>query len=236
MPLPLPVLSSAPSAPSKKDDEYRPRSAHDNPSFATLPAWLPSIPRVRKRRIIVVTVVAALVYLLVAHLPTDLQPVNERYDRRSPGRTYAGIPIPKFASATKRRKERAKPKDRPPGVQLRAPPRPKPGDRVEDEHYYDGDISFVFLAASLQDMARRIGYGSDDRSVVFVAASVESAARLIPLACEMGRQQRSLVHFAYMARDGISLADLRDVNGVKDGCGMFWHGNDYHGAEAVSTG
>ena len=224
---PTGAIIGHPSAPSKKSDEYSPRSRAS--SFSGPTSWLGSFRRVRKRRLFAVVAVAVLVYFFVLNIPKGLQPVNQRVDTRSPGRTFAGIPIPKFNSPGKLGRPKEKGKYDTPRPMARArpgkpPPRPKPGSDAENPHWYDGQISFVTLASSLQAIARKLGYASFNKNVMFVAANVQSAARLIPLACEMQRWERNLVHFVYMGRDDVSMQELKEVNGAKEGCEMFWHG------------
>jgi hypothetical protein len=61
--------------------------------------------------------------------------------------------------------------------------------------------------------------------VLFAASNVKSASALLPLACEMASFERSYVHFTFMGRDDISLDLLKEVNGVKVGCDITFHGN-----------
>ena len=248
-----PCPSAAPSAPNKKDDDLRPSPR--SPTLAPLPLWLRPSGPMRKRRALALAAVCVLVYLFVHNLSTTLTPVAQRVDVRQPDRTLGGIPIPRFASPTKKKKktpdgeegdvhhpgsreawraqqERARGLTggrAGPGRPERAPPRPKGGGGGGPGagHYYDGDISFQRLATSLQALARTLGYGSSNRNVLFVAANPESVARLVPLACEMGRARRNVVHLAYYARDAVSVEELQEVNGAGDGCDIFWHGTKH---------
>ena len=226
-----------PPAVHKKDDDLRPSSRYlpSAPRLATRGAipprtssWTPisprALPRFRKRRVAGALLALALVYLFVHNIPTNLPPVPQRMDIRDPGRTVAGIPIPQFTSPYRQKK---RPSDKTvvgSSRNERPPPRARAGEREADQHYYEGEINFVNFATGLQIIARKLGYASMNQNVVFVTANVASAARLIPLACEMHRWERNLVHFVYMGRDDVAIDELREINGVADGCDIFWHG------------
>ena len=196
---------SIPTALSKKDDDL-PRSRGHTPARSA--SWPHGAPRMRKRRFAGFVLAVVILYFFIKYMPTNLTPVAHRPNPTSPGRTYAGIPIPKFGSPGKSRDKGKKGKV--PARGNEAPP--------------NADLSFAHLATSLQEIARTRGYGSSNRNVLFAAANTESAARLVPLACEMARWDRNTVHFVYMARDSIPFVELQELNGPKGGCGMYWHG------------
>ncbi|RFU32857.1 hypothetical protein B7463_g3447, partial [Scytalidium lignicola] len=95
----------------------------------------------------------------------------------------------------------------------------------EGGYYFNGPIKFYQLASSLRAIGFRYGTGSErvNQNVVFAAASLKSVSILLPIACEMGMKDRNQVHFAIMGRDEISLEMLKDVNGIKDECKIFFH-------------
>ena len=224
---PTGAIIGHPSAPSKKSDEYSPRNRSS--SLFGPASWLSNIPRVRKRRFVALAIIAVIVYFFVQNLPAKLQPVSKRVDIRHPDKTYGGVPIPNYKPPIQPKRPQGKGRKNAPKRPERArpgksPPRPKPGSDAENPHWYDGQASFVNLASSLQAVARKLGYASFNKNVVFVAANVQSAARLIPLACEMQQWERNLVHFVYMGRDDTSIEEIKEINGVKEGCEMFWHG------------
>jgi hypothetical protein len=77
---------------------------------------------------------------------------------------------------------------------------------------------------SLQAVTNTRG-GLYNKHILFSAASLRSAATLLPIACRMGSELRSYVHFALMGRSEIGLDDLRAVNGVDESCNIIFHGN-----------
>jgi hypothetical protein len=96
---------------------------------------------------------------------------------------------------------------------------------AETKHWFNGPIKFYDLASSLNAIAKNTkGGGLGTRHVLFAASNVKSAGILLPLACEMANFKRNDVHFAFMGRDDISLDLLKQVNGVKAGCDVWFHG------------
>jgi hypothetical protein len=96
---------------------------------------------------------------------------------------------------------------------------------AETKHWFNGPIKFYELASSLSAIAKNTKGGSlKIQHVLFAASNVKSAGILLPLACEMATFKRNYVHFAFMGRDDISLDVLKDVNGVKAGCDVWFHG------------
>ncbi|KAH6677889.1 hypothetical protein F5X68DRAFT_270261 [Plectosphaerella plurivora] len=91
------------------------------------------------------------------------------------------------------------------------------------ERTFDGPIKFHELAASLRTLTPMRGGLPRNKNVLFAAASLQSAAVLLPMACDMGRERRTYVHFALISRDSMSIADLRRVNGVDESCGINFH-------------
>ncbi len=91
-------------------------------------------------------------------------------------------------------------------------------------HWYDGPIYFHDLKESLVAISVTGGTRLMTRNVMFAASSLESASTLLPMACEMGRLKRNVVHFSFMGRDNISMDMLREINGVDKSCGVMMHG------------
>ena len=99
---------------------------------------------------------------------------------------------------------------------------------AKTKHWFDGPIKFYDLASSLSAIEKNTkGGGLNTQHVLFAASNVKSAGSLLPLACEMATFKRNHVHFAFMGRDDISLDLLKEVNGVKAGCDVWFHGTHY---------
>ena len=204
----------------KKDDEYRPSA---NGTLPVTPiswtAWKLS-PRMRRRRYVALAFTVACLYLFFRNMPTGLLPVSQRVDNRVPGQTIGGTRLSDYTRlpSTKDGKTSL-------GERTRESP-PKPGEKGEkkDNHYYDGEVVYPYLAASLQAVSRTMSYGSYSKTVLFMAANPQSASRMIPLACEMHRWNRNMVHFVYMARDDLTIDELKLLNGIGAECDIFWHG------------
>ena len=191
----------------KKDDDHRPANG-----TIPMPGWAwtrwKATPRVRRRRTIVGLGIGLFLYLFIKNIPTDLGPISQKTDIRVPGKTFTGAPLGK-------------------GVAPQSPSGQTPHgeDQLPSEkQYYNGQPIFYSLAASLHGIAKTMGYREHNKNVLFAAASLQSVSRLIPMACEMSRWNRNVVHFAVMGRDELPLDDIRMVNGVGTDCDIFWHG------------
>ncbi|KAI9736422.1 MAG: hypothetical protein M1818_006156 [Claussenomyces sp. TS43310] len=91
-------------------------------------------------------------------------------------------------------------------------------------HWFDGPIKFYQLATSLHAIPKLPKLATVvSRNVLFASSSLQSASEMISLACEMASWKRNNVHFALMGRDDISIDDLKDVNGVGEGCNVMFH-------------
>jgi hypothetical protein len=105
------------------------------------------------------------------------------------------------------------------------------------KHSFNGPIKFYELAASLGAIGKNTkGGGLNTGHVLFAASNVQSAATLLPLACEMATFKRNHVHFAFMGRDDISLELLKEVNGVKAECKVWFHGIINGSLHVLSSG
>jgi hypothetical protein len=178
----------------KKDDDHRP--AEGAMVAPTLRAWRP-----RRKRVLIGFFALFFLYLFVKYIPTDVPPVSQRIDTRfgmPTGHAPNHEPVDSAAPSP--------------------PPRPS---KTATEHYFDGPIKFYNLGSTL-------GFGTasskTSRNVLFAASSLKSASHIIPLACDMSKQNRNNVHFAIMGRDGITIEDIKQVNGISDGdCAILWH-------------
>ncbi|KAL1862585.1 hypothetical protein VTK73DRAFT_6748 [Phialemonium thermophilum] len=190
----------------KKDDDHKPAKLPLRPGHL----WSPALRPTRKtvKRSIFGLLLCICVYLFVKNIPTDV-PIR---DHRRPVYEHDG-------SGTERRK---------PGVPLAKPaPAPKAHGQKTDpslvQHGYNGPLQFLNLASSLYAITNTKGGYLANRNVLFAASSLKSAAGLLPLACSMGAELRSYVHFALMSRSEIELEELRRINGVDDTCHIIFH-------------
>lgn len=191
----------------KKNDDHRPVNG-----TIPMPGWSwtrwKATPRVRRRRTIIAMALGLFLYFFIRNIPTDLGPISQKLDARIPGKTFTGIPLGVEVVPQS-------PSGQPPHGEDQLP---------SEKPYYNGQIMFYKLGASLHGIAQTMGYRENNKNVLFAAAGLQSASRLIPVACEMSRWNRNVVHFAFMGREELSLDDIRIVNGVGADCNVFWHG------------
>lgn len=90
-------------------------------------------------------------------------------------------------------------------------------------------LNLPALPLTLEDIAKTVEDGKENKNVLFVSSSLRSAAALLPLACEMGRLQRNYVHYAVMSRSEMPVQQLRKINGLDDSCRIIFHGTKRHG-------
>ena len=221
--MPLPASFFADEAElGKKDDDRKPPARRITPLPSISPRWRSAIPRLRKRRFIAFVLALLVLYHFFKNIPTGLTPVSQRVDTRVPWRTVNGMPLrdhnfPSFSTPSVFSSSNSK---------SGKPPKPKPDDDNEEEtvdHNYNGEFALTSLSDSLQSLARTIRFNSN-KNVLFSAANLQSASRLIPLACDMARWNRNVVHFAYMGRDNVPLDVIQELNGADIGCEVYWHG------------
>lgn len=161
----------------------------------------------RRRRLILVVVAILAIYIFVKNLPTDVVPVNQRYDPRfgppTPGHIQAQYEVDKTSA-----------QDVP-------------------SQDYEGSIQFTKLAASLRP---HLSWPRED-NVLFALPTLRSTSNLIPFACEMARNNRSTVHVALMGRQEVSVKDILKVNGITgEDCPVYWHdARPDHSLESSST-
>jgi len=191
----------------KKNDDHRPANGTIPMSGWSWTRWKAN-PRVRRRRTIICLTLGLFLYVFIRNIPTDLGPISQKIDSRIPGKTFAGVPLamevtPQSPSGQPLHGEEQLPSER---------------------QYYNGQVKFYNLAASLHGIAKTMGFREHNKNVLFAAASLQGASRLIPMACEMSRWNRNAVHFAIMGREELPMDDIRTVNGVGTDCNVFWHG------------
>ena len=196
----------------KRDDDHKPGSKR--PLAA---AWAHRRVFLRRsyKKIALGLVLVVGLYYFFKNIPTDLGPRTPRpdYDHTSAVRGPDRWPT----SQTTKHKETV------------GSTRPEPADsnlaEAESQHSFNGPIKFYELAASLGAIAKNTkGGGWNTGHVLFAASNVKSVATLLPLACEMATFERNHVHFAFMGRDNTSLELLKELNGVKAGCNVWFHG------------
>ncbi|KAI1083430.1 hypothetical protein F5B20DRAFT_568613 [Whalleya microplaca] len=184
----------------KKDDDH-------NYSGLRQPSWHPAkVPQRRRllKRIGLLLLLASLVYVFVKNIPV-LGP-NDRM--RRPNYAY-----PDLAANIRKR----------PPYEQSPPSSPNTQSPATPERIFNGPVRFLELSASLHAISGTRGSMAANRNVLFVASSLKSASTLLPMACKMGVELKSYVHFALMSRSDIDLQDLRHVNGIDDSCQVIFH-------------
>ncbi|KAK3990045.1 hypothetical protein QBC44DRAFT_74330 [Cladorrhinum sp. PSN332] len=196
----------------KKDDDHRPGKI---PSTRAPWSAATRAPRSKTlKRLVIAFGVGIFIYLFIHNLPTDV-PIRDRrhpnYRPRVPqaGDATAPGPMPKL-------KPHRKP-ERPKQTKTDSIMAPAPhGD-------YDGPITFRKLARTIQAISSTQGGNPVNKNVLFAAASLKSASLLLPMACDMGIEARSYVHFALMGGSDIDIKALRSVNGIDESCQIIFH-------------
>jgi len=197
----------------KKDDDHKPARIPPVRS-----SWNPTRipPRMALKRLALALVAGVFVYLFIHNIPTN---VGIR-DHRRPVYT-----TPQGAFGRRPDPPKSIPKGKSP---LKAPSWGKSGNDKKEAatlaNSYNGPIVFKNLASSLHAISGTHGDFHDNKNVLFVASSLKSAALLLPIACQMGSELRSYVHFAVMSRSDISIDEIREVNGIDESCHIIFHG------------
>lgn len=166
-------------------------------------------PRKTFKRIALLILAITALYVFVHNIPNDLGPAKTSrpfYTHPNPNAPPGGVPRPNSANAVEDL-DREK-------------------DLAATRRDYNGPVRFIFLGETLHAIADTKGTSPVNKNVLFAASSLQSAAILLPLACQMGRELRSYVHFALMSRSEISIDELQEVNGVDDSCQIIFHGMD----------
>lgn len=192
----------------KKYDDRKPSKIPGLRAPHWHPARLP--PRRTLRRTLLLAIVVGLcVYVFVKNIPDDL-PIR---DRRRPVYADHGAPgsfRPQKPAVTLPQRQPKKNAHEPSSVSTAL---------------YSGPLKFTKLAKTLHGISEFTkGSFPINRNVLFAASNPRSAATLLPLACAMGREMRSLIHFALMGSTKITLQELRDINGLDDSCQIHYHG------------
>ncbi|KAM7206810.1 hypothetical protein V8F20_002516 [Naviculisporaceae sp. PSN 640] len=194
----------------KKDDDHKPTRL---PPIRTWnAARVP--PRKSLKRLFIAFVVCAAIYLFIKNIPTDVGV----HDRRRPVYTH-NLDNELLEPQSMPRLKPIEP-IQPPKTPAKS--KSPPSDPSTD-NLYDGPVVFPDLAVSLQAIYSTRGSYAKNKNVLFAASSLKSAAALLPLACQMGMELRSYVHFALMSKSEISLDELRSVNGIDDSCKIIFH-------------
>ncbi|KAI0910085.1 hypothetical protein F4823DRAFT_388239 [Ustulina deusta] len=199
----------------KKDDDHKlVNSASQRRSSSWQPARVP--PRRSLKRIGLVFVVAAFVYLFVHNIPI-LGPDN-RMRRPEYPHTLGRPP--------------SRPNKPPPEIAMH-PPDPAAQAQTQTqaqapalntvERNFNGPIKFVNLAVSLQAISSTRGSQVNNKNILFAAASLKSAATLLPMACQMGMGLKNYVHFALLGRSDIHMDRLWEINGIDKSCIIIFH-------------
>ncbi|OTA63642.1 hypothetical protein K449DRAFT_432950 [Hypoxylon sp. EC38] len=190
----------------KKDDDHKPSKSSGG---LRQPNWHPARgpPRRSLKRIALVLIVATVVYLFIKNIPV-LGP-----DARMRRPSYA-YPPGLAPNAPKR-----------PTYERPQPAQPKSNNRLSStpERTFNGPVRFLELAPTLQAISGTRGSMLINRNVLFASSSLKSAATLLPIACQMGSELKSYVHFALMSRSDIEIRELRKVNGIDDSCQIIFH-------------
>lgn len=188
----------------KKDDDHKPSNSG---SSLRQPNWHPARvpPRRSLKRIALVLVVAVLVFLFFKNMPV-LGP-----QMRRPSYAYTDL-----ATSNSKRPPYNRPQS--------SLSRPNTPQSNVPERIFNGPVRFLELAQTLHAISGTRGSMVINRNVLFAASSLKSAATLLPIACQMGTELKSYVHFALMSRSDIDIQELRKVNGIDDSCQIIFHG------------
>ncbi|KAI0546071.1 hypothetical protein F4679DRAFT_558888 [Xylaria curta] len=197
----------------KKDDDHKPvKSAGQRLPLPS--SWQPTRvpPRRSLKRIGLVLAIAVLVYLFVHNIPV-LGP-NDRM--RRPVYPPPHHPPPKHP-------------DTPPPGDVMHPPDPAAQQQTQMlavdglKRKFNGPVKYLNLAVSLQAITNTRGSQTNNKNVLFAAAGLKSAATLLPMACQMGMELKSHVHFALLGGSSIDMQHLWEINGIDKSCVVFFH-------------
>ena len=229
--MPLPTLFGDDEELGKKDDDYR--TGHDDVVLSDvfqLPTWKAG-PRTRRRRAQVLGGVAVLLILVLlwarsGHSSNDHHPRPKPRTRQPP----PVIDLDDLHPAA-----RPNTQTMPPPPRNRRPPKgPPPEPEVRDGRelqYYNGPLTWHALPQSLRGANRGMTGRLQGRNVLFAAANLQSLGRLAPMACEMARWHRSVVHIAVMGRHDMKISELKEINGIDESCEVLWHGRNFKSAQ-----
>ncbi|ERS97743.1 hypothetical protein HMPREF1624_05914 [Sporothrix schenckii ATCC 58251] len=229
----------------KDDDHLRPRTGSSSSGHGAS-SVLHSVrvhPRKLLKRLAIGVLALLAVYLFVKNLPSDLPVRDHRrpvyqdatqprgHDRqKSPPPPRPPPPPPEHPKAQappfNDRLGNLKAPEVPPSAPVApdaAPPQPRASAVSPAVGYYNGQLRFLELAGSLRSISSTHGSFRVNKNVLFAAGSLNSIATLLPLACQMGTELRSYVHFMVMSKSEISLAALQQIHGIDASCNIFFH-------------
>lgn len=228
----LPSLFLSDEEMGKKDDDHRTEKGTGAGLAAWAPARLqPSHPRRFLKRLCVLIVVVILVYEFIDNMPTDVPIRDRRHPQYVPLDPVRPLPAPAPA-APGRLSDLVKPKDpKTPGVAsdvLSKKKAPVAAAATKDDAHssardYNGPVKFMNLADTLHAIGETRGWATLNKNILFAAANLASAATLLPMACQMGLELRSYVHFALFSRSEMPIAEVKKVNGIDDSCHIIFH-------------
>lgn len=178
-----------------------------NPSLGWRSKTTPRLPpRKTFKRLGLLLFVAIAAYVFIHNIPTDIGP----QDRRRPVYVL--------------------PNQNPPrgGAPAKIPEVPTGDERMPyATRDYNGPLRFLELSGTLHAIGGTKGTSQFNKNVLFMASSLSSASTLLPIACEMGKELRSYVHFALISRSDIPIKQLREINGIDDSCQIIFHGTAF---------
>jgi hypothetical protein len=192
---------------AKKDDDLgaHRRSGHRRSQSGG--QWQPNrVPRPRMcgRRLVYVAVVAALVLAVYKALTFTS---NSLFDSWPSGAPPTAAPPGAGASRAKSNQ----------------PARGHDNKAVDLPRTFNGPMNFPHLAVSVNAIVHTMGHLERNKNVLFATASLRSAATLLPMACEMAREEQNFVHFAFVGRSSIPMQELLKINGIDSSCSLITH-------------
>ncbi|ERF68319.1 hypothetical protein EPUS_02775 [Endocarpon pusillum Z07020] len=179
----------------KKDDDHREgRRSAMSSPTTTNFTWRGP----RRKRILLAIAVFSILYIFFKNLPKDAATATRRQGLKSPtvGSSRQAPSAPK------------------------GPP-PRSDSSVDERRYFEGPIKYYRLSASF---GAGLGPVHDNRNVLFVVSNLKSASRILPLACDMSKQNKNRIHLMLTGRDDIAIEDIQKINGVTEAdCSIRWH-------------
>jgi hypothetical protein len=180
----------------KRDDDLRDRehAAMTSPTSTTTYPWRGP----RRKRILLALLFCSILFFFFKNIPKDAGIATQRQGLKlpSPGSPVHVSPAPN------------------------SPP-PRSDSSVDERRYYEGPIKYYHLASSF---GSGLGPVHDNRNVLFVVSNLKSAASLLPLACDMSKQNKNRVHLMLTGRDTMAIGDIQKINGVTEAdCSVKWH-------------
>ncbi|PGH00296.1 hypothetical protein GX51_05900 [Blastomyces parvus] len=188
---------------ARKSSQFKPRSTS---------SW--KLPR--RRRVLLALIGISIFYLLFkAVLPSNLAPVTKPFNALNNVQPKPDGPGQQESDGSSISSE--PPSEPPPDTTNEIP--------TDGSRSYNGPIKFYSLAKSLYTLrAQSFMYHGHEGVVLFAVADLQALSDLLPLACEMARQNLDRVHLALMGRNDVSVEGIQMVNGVDvEECPLLWH-------------